>query len=99
MCQRAPKHKSNVIVFCFCDPLRSSEEKKSFFYNITSKIIPFVDIYPFLVTFCCVLMGLLFSLFYIIRRKGRVEQGIVKTGDELEIIGIRETKKLSLIHI
>ena len=27
---------------------------------------------------------------------GRVEQGVVKTGEEIEIVGIRETKKISL---
>ena len=27
---------------------------------------------------------------------GRVEQGVVKTGEEIEIVGIRDTKKNSL---
>ena len=27
---------------------------------------------------------------------GRVEQGVVKTGEEIEIVGIKETKKICL---
>ena len=30
---------------------------------------------------------------------GRVEQGVVKTGEELEIVGIKETKKNSLYTV
>ena len=28
---------------------------------------------------------------------GRVEQGVVKTGEEIEIVGIRDTKKQSVL--